>query len=73
MGQAILSQSFVVVVVGGKDSFWGTVASGLLLGAVVALTALFYPKAADMVMFLVMAAVLLLRPRGLFGASGQAG
>lgn len=69
MGQAILSQSFVVVVVGGKDSFWGTVVSGLLIGVLVALTSLWFPQMSDIVMFLLMAVVLLVRPRGLFGTA----
>lgn len=70
MGHAILTQSFVVVVVGGKDSYWGTVVSGLLVGAAVALTSLYFPKFSDVSMYILMALVLLLRPRGLFGVSG---
>ncbi len=67
MGKQVLPQAFVVVVVGGKGSFWGTVASGLLVGITVALTSLWYPSFADVVMYVLMALVLLLRPRGLFG------
>jgi branched-chain amino acid transport system permease protein len=67
MGKHVLPQAFVVVVVGGKGSFWGTVASGLLVGITVALTSLWFPKLADVVMYVLMAAVLLIRPKGLFG------
>jgi branched-chain amino acid transport system permease protein len=67
MGKHVLPQAFVVVVVGGKGSFWGTVASGLLVGLTVALTSLWYPSLADVVMYVLMALVLLLRPKGLFG------
>lgn len=67
MGKPVLPQAFVVVVVGGKGSFWGTVASGLLVGLTVALTSLWYPSLADVVMYVLMALVLLLRPKGLFG------
>lgn len=67
MGKPVLPQAFVVVVVGGKGSFWGTVASGLLVGVTVAMTTLWYPKLADVVMYVLMAVVLLLRPKGLFG------
>ncbi len=67
MGQALLPQAFVVVVVGGKGSFWGTVASGLLVGITVALTSLFYPSLSDVIMYVLMTIVLLIRPRGLFG------
>jgi branched-chain amino acid transport system permease protein len=67
MGKHVLPQAFVVVVVGGKGSFWGTVASGLLVGITVALTSLWAPKLAEVVMYVLMALVLLLRPKGLFG------
>ena len=67
MGKQALPQAFVVVVVGGKGSFWGTVASGLLVGVTVALTSLWAPRLADVVMYVLMAIVLLLRPKGLFG------
>ncbi len=67
MGKPVLPQAFVVVVVGGKGSFWGTVASGLLVGLTVALTSLWFPSLADVVMYVLMAVVLLVRPKGLFG------
>jgi branched-chain amino acid transport system permease protein len=67
MGKQVLPQAFVVVVVGGKGSFWGTVASGLLAGVAVALTSLWFPSLADVIMYVLMALVLLLRPKGLFG------
>lgn len=67
MGQAILPQSFVVVVTGGLGSFWGTVVSGLLVGTIVSLTSLYFPRWADVVMFMLMGIVLLVRPHGLFG------
>lgn len=67
LGQNILIMSFVVVVVGGMGSFWGAVASGLLIGVVVSLTALWFPPLSQIVVFVLMAVVLLLRPRGLFG------
>lgn len=67
LGQNILIMSFVVVVVGGMGSFWGAVASGLLIGVVVSLTALWFPPLSQIVVFVLMAMVLLLRPRGLFG------
>jgi len=67
MGQAILPASFVVVVIGGMGSFWGTVVSGLVVGVLVSMTGLFFPQWSDVVMFLLMALVLLVRPQGLFG------
>lgn len=70
MGITIVIESFVVVVVGGMGSLAGAVVAGLLLGEVVSLTTLVAPKMADIVVFLVMAAVLLVRPSGFFGEAG---
>jgi len=62
----------VVIVVGGMGSLLGAVVAGLLIGQVVGLTPLFIPKAAEIMVFLVMAVVLLVRPSGLFGEAGLA-
>jgi branched-chain amino acid transport system permease protein len=63
-------ESFVVIVVGGMGSLLGAVVAGLLIGQVVGLTTLFVPKAAEIMVFMVMAVVLLVRPSGLFGEAG---
>lgn len=70
MGVTIIIESFVVVVVGGMGSLPGAVLAGLLIGQVVSLTTFFAPKLADIMVFVVMALVLLLRPSGLFGEAG---
>jgi branched-chain amino acid transport system permease protein len=70
MGQSILINSFVVIVVGGMGSLVGAVVSGLLIGQVVSLTSLYYPEMSDIVIFLFMALILLVRPAGLFGERG---
>jgi branched-chain amino acid transport system permease protein len=70
MGVTMVIESFVVIVVGGMGSLLGAVVAGLLIGQVVGLTTLFIPKAADIMVFLVMAVVLLVRPSGLFGEAG---
>jgi branched-chain amino acid transport system permease protein len=70
MGVTIIIESFVVVVVGGMGSLVGAVVSGLLIGQVVSLTTFFAPKLAEIVVFIFMAVVLLLRPSGLFGEAG---
>jgi branched-chain amino acid transport system permease protein len=70
MGVTIIIESFVVVVVGGMGSLAGAVVSGLLIGQVVSLTTFFAPKLAEIVVFVTMAIVLLLRPSGLFGEAG---
>ncbi|MGH7349698.1 MAG: branched-chain amino acid ABC transporter permease [Candidatus Rokuibacteriota bacterium] len=70
MGVAMVIESFVVVVVGGMGSLLGAVVAGLLIGQVVGLTTLFVPKLAEIMVFVVMAVVLLVRPSGLFGEAG---
>jgi branched-chain amino acid transport system permease protein len=68
-GFAFLVPSFVVVVVGGLGSFWGAVLGGILIGELQSLTNLAYPPASQVVIYLCMALVLLLRPQGLLGES----
>ena len=70
MGVTMVIESFVVIVVGGMGSLLGAVVAGLLIGQVVGLTTLFIPKAAEIMVFMVMAVVLLVRPSGLFGEAG---
>jgi branched-chain amino acid transport system permease protein len=72
MGVSMVIESFVVVVVGGMGSLLGAVVAGLLIGQVVGLTTLFVPKLAEIMVFVVMAVVLLVRPSGLFGEAGLA-
>lgn len=69
IGSQFLVISFVVVVVGGLGSFWGAVAGGLLIGEVESLTVLFNPAASEVIIYIVMAIVLLVRPSGLLGES----
>jgi branched-chain amino acid transport system permease protein len=70
MGVTMVIESFVVIVVGGMGSLLGAVVAGLLIGQVVGLTTLFVPRAAEIMVFMVMAVVLLVRPSGLFGEAG---
>jgi branched-chain amino acid transport system permease protein len=70
MGIAMLVECFVVVVVGGMGSLKGAILSGIIMGEASSVTTLFYPQMADIVIFLVMAVVLLIRPSGLFGKAG---
>jgi branched-chain amino acid transport system permease protein len=71
MGGLILIECFIVTVVGGMGSFLGAVAGGLLIGQVLALTGLVWDTLADVIIFVAMALVLLVRPRGLFGQEGM--
>ncbi|MFC7156976.1 branched-chain amino acid ABC transporter permease [Halomarina halobia] len=70
LGIELLIPAFVVVVVGGLGSFRGTIIAGILIGELQVLTGMFYSQAAEVVVFLFMAIVLLVRPRGLFGKEG---
>jgi len=70
MGVPVLAESFVVTVVGGMGSLPGAVVAGLLVGVVYSLTSLYAPNYAEMSIFFLMALVLLVRPRGLFGRAG---
>jgi branched-chain amino acid transport system permease protein len=67
MGAEMLVAAFVVVVIGGLGSFWGVILAALLVGIVRGVTIYFYPPAGEASMYLLMALVLLLRPRGLLG------
>lgn len=67
MATNAIMPAFVVVAIGGLGSFAGAVIAGLLVGVVIALTIQFWPEASGAVMYLFMALMLLLRPRGLLG------
>src|SRR5438874_1714545 len=67
MGVNVGTAAFVVVTIGGLGSFWGAILSGLLVGQVVSLSIYFQPRAAEASMYILMAVILLLRPRGLMG------
>jgi branched-chain amino acid transport system permease protein len=58
---------FAVVVIGGMGSILGSIVTGFGLGVVEGLTKLFYPEASSVIIFVVMALVLLVKPAGLFG------
>jgi len=67
MSENAIMPAFVVVVIGGLGSFAGAVIAGLLVGVITALTIQFQPDAANAVMYVFMAVILLIRPRGLLG------
>ena len=67
MGSSLLIVVFAVVVIGGMGSILGAIITGLAMGLIEGLTKVYYPEAANTVIFLVMILVLLLRPSGLFG------
>jgi branched-chain amino acid transport system permease protein len=67
MGSSLVIVVFAVVVIGGMGSIAGSILTGLGVGVVEGLTRFLYPEASSVVVFLLMAAVLLVRPAGLFG------
>jgi branched-chain amino acid transport system permease protein len=67
MGSNLIIVVFAVVVIGGMGSILGSVITGLGLGVVEGFTRVFYPEASNVVVFVVMVIVLVLRPAGLFG------
>jgi branched-chain amino acid transport system permease protein len=70
MGALPVVKAFIIIIVGGMGSLPGAVLGGLLLGAVEGISTLFMSSAAvNMLGFLVVIAVLLVRPRGLFGVA----
>src|SRR6202161_2046371 len=66
MGTGLLMPSFIAIIVGGIGSLPGTLVGGLLIGVASGLTAVFLPAASEAVIYVMMAVVLLIRPRGLF-------
>jgi branched-chain amino acid transport system permease protein len=67
MGQSMIITVFAVVVIGGMGSILGSIVTGLGLGVIEGFTKVFYPEASNVVVFVIMAIVLMVRPAGLFG------
>ena len=72
MGDTILVQTFVVVVIGGIGSFPGAVIGGLIAGEILSLTSAIDPSYSSVMLFAVMTLVLMVRPEGLLGLRGRA-
>jgi branched-chain amino acid transport system permease protein len=71
VGEQILVQTFVVVVIGGVGSFPGAVLGGLIAGEIISLTSMVNPGYAYVMLFAVMTLVLMIRPHGLLGKPGR--
>jgi branched-chain amino acid transport system permease protein len=67
MDTEIIVEAFVVVVIGGLGSFWGTFLGALIYGQVLSFGILFFPRFSIFSIFALMAAVLIIRPWGLLG------
>jgi branched-chain amino acid transport system permease protein len=71
IGDNLIMPSFIAIIVGGLGSLPGTLAGGILIGLVSGITTVFLPAASEAVMYVMMAAVLIVRPRGLLGEEGR--
>ena len=71
VGETILVETFVVVVIGGVGSFPGAVLGGLIAGEILSLTSMVDPSYSQVMLFAVMTLVLILRPQGLLGLRGR--
>ncbi len=67
MGSDMIIVVFAVVVIGGMGSIMGSIVTGFGLGVIEGLTKVFYPVASNVVVFIIMAIVLLVKSQGLFG------
>jgi branched-chain amino acid transport system permease protein len=70
MGTGLLMPSFVALILGGVGSLGGSYLGGLLVGMASGLAGQFVAQASEFAPYVILALVLLLRPRGLFGQEG---
>jgi branched-chain amino acid transport system permease protein len=71
IGGSLIMPSFVAIIVGGLGSLPGTLLGGLLIGVASGVTTVFFPSATEAVIYVMMAVVLMVRPRGLLGEEGR--
>jgi branched-chain amino acid transport system permease protein len=71
IGDSLIMPSFISIIIGGLGSLPGTLLGGLMIGVASGVTTVFLPAASEAVMYVMMAAVLLVRPHGLFGEEGR--
>ena len=72
MGSKMLIPAFVVVTLGGMGSLLGATVGGLIIGVAVSMAIFIMPIMSDLIIYMIMVAVLLIRPRGLFGEIWEA-
>src|ERR1700726_1608919 len=71
IGDNLIMPSFIAIIVGGLGSLPGTLLGGLLIGVASGITTVYFPSASEAVMYVMMAVVLIVRPRGLLGEEGR--
>jgi len=67
MGSGLVITVFAVVVIGGMGSVLGSILTGFALGLLESITKVYYPPLSNVVIFIIMVAVILVKPNGLFG------
>jgi branched-subunit amino acid ABC-type transport system permease component len=67
MDVQIIVEAFIVVVIGGLGSFWGTLVGALIYGQVFAFGIILFSGSSMFSVFALMVVVLIVRPMGLFG------
>jgi branched-chain amino acid transport system permease protein len=67
MDVLIIVQAFIVVVIGGMGSIWGTFWGSVIYGQVLSFGILIFPGFSLFSVFALMAVILIVRPWGLFG------
>jgi branched-chain amino acid transport system permease protein len=67
IGAEALGISFIAVAIGGLGSYTGVVAASLMLGVIQSLMSTVWPEGASLMLYIAMAVIILVRPRGLFG------
>jgi branched-subunit amino acid ABC-type transport system permease component len=72
MDMAVVVQAFCVVVIGGFGSLLGTFVGSMIVGEVYAFSILFWPQGALVLIFIITAFILIVRPWGLFGTPMRA-
>ncbi len=70
MGATLIMPSFVAIIVGGVGSLVGSLLGGIIIGVASGIMTTYYPAASDVVIYIIMAVVLVVRPRGLMGQEG---
>jgi len=71
IGTNLIMPSFVAIIVGGLGSLPGTLLGGLVIGVASGITTVFLPAASEAIIYVMMGAILLIRPRGLLGEEGR--
>ncbi len=70
MGDALIMPAFVAIVVGGVGSLLGSLLGGLIIGLASGIVTTYAPAASEVVIYVIMGVMLVVRPRGLLGQEG---